>query len=575
MASNDEPRIQLGKYENGVLEIREGFKKLDDESMEGYEHVRKVIFPASLEKLEEDVFSETKELEELDFSRVTKLKEIPGDLVSCKTKITTFVIPQGVKEVGDGFLSEAKKGTKIFVPASVKQMGYINGNDDNDLEVYLFASGIDIDDFEADVNTLYVLPQDYADYAEKLKDRESEAKLREIPEELLNFYSNIASTAASATQPAPVAQPAPAAVMSAPTPPPTPAAPKVDNQPAAPVASAVQQNASQQQTTNTKNMPKQLIPEELNELIQEYLTDGVLTDKERQVILRKAEGMGLDRDEIDLYLDAQVQKIDQATDAAARRQKGKTCPYCGGSIPQLADKCPHCGENITAEASQELQEIFDNLEEALVDMKAGKDISRSKATVERYARKAKMYFDNNPKVQKLLLEIEKETIETEKRAKTDARKNALLQFVISHKMYFVWLIIVLVAVFYIKSCLDKPDQVKQQYEQQYELDKPKIDEQFEKLSKKIEELEIPNKSNYKEMTSKLLKIVWVDISKSEYIENEFTGGTRISNEYERTKKDAFVKMKRAYANQLDAIYDSAGDKNEPDEISMSSIYIDE
>ena len=132
MASNDEPRIQLGKYENGVLEIREGFKKLDDESMEGYEHVRKVIFPASLEKLEEDVFSETKELEELDFSRVTKLKEIPGDLVSCKTKITTFVIPQGVKEVGDGFLSEAKKGTKIFVPASVKQMGYINGNDDND-----------------------------------------------------------------------------------------------------------------------------------------------------------------------------------------------------------------------------------------------------------------------------------------------------------------------------------------------------------------------------------------------------------------------------------------------------------
>ena len=57
-------------------------------------------------------------------------------------------------------------------------------------------------------------------------------------------------------------------------------------------------------------MAKKLIPEELNALIQEYLTDGVLTDKERQVILRKAESMGLDRDEIDLYLDAQVQKID-------------------------------------------------------------------------------------------------------------------------------------------------------------------------------------------------------------------------------------------------------------------------
>lgn len=59
-------------------------------------------------------------------------------------------------------------------------------------------------------------------------------------------------------------------------------------------------------------MAKKLIPEEIEALIQQYLTDGVLTDKERQVILRKAEGMGLDRDEIDLYLDAEVQKIEQA-----------------------------------------------------------------------------------------------------------------------------------------------------------------------------------------------------------------------------------------------------------------------
>ena len=166
-------------------------------------------------------------------------------------------------------------------------------------------------------------------------------------------------------------------------------------------------------------MAKQLIPEELDQLIQEYLTDGVLTDKERSVILKKAEGMGLDRDEIDLYLDAQVQKIDQATDAAARRQKGKTCPYCGGSIPQLADKCPHCGENITAQASKELQDIFKNLECALVDLKSGSDIKKSKATVERYARKAKMYYGSNPKVMKLLEEIETETINAEKKAKKE------------------------------------------------------------------------------------------------------------------------------------------------------------
>lgn len=188
-------------------------------------------------------------------------------------------------------------------------------------------------------------------------------------------------------------------------------------------------------------MANNLIPQELDQLIQEYLTDGVLTDKERAVILKKAEGLGLDRDEIDLYLDAQIQKIDQATDAAVRRQKGKTCPYCGGSVPQLTDKCPHCGENITAQASEELQEIFDNLEEALVDMKAGKDITRSKATVERYARKAKMYYGSNPKIQKLLAEIENEIITTEKRIVKEEKKDTVARII---KNPWVWLLVEIV-----------------------------------------------------------------------------------------------------------------------------------
>lgn len=179
-------------------------------------------------------------------------------------------------------------------------------------------------------------------------------------------------------------------------------------------------------------MANNLIPEELNALIQQYLTDGVLTDKERQVILKKAEKMGLDRDEIDLYLDAEVQKIDQQTDAAVRNQKGKTCPYCGAPIPQLADKCPECGQFITPEASDELKEIIDNLEEALVQFKSGKDLAKSKATVERYARKAKLYFSNNPKIKPLLAEVEEEMAVAEKKAKSLARNKTLMS-VLSNK----------------------------------------------------------------------------------------------------------------------------------------------
>ena len=180
-------------------------------------------------------------------------------------------------------------------------------------------------------------------------------------------------------------------------------------------------------------MATKLIPEELDALIQEYLTDGILTDKERAVILKKAESMGLDRDEIDLYLDAQVQKIDQAADAVVRRQKSKACPYCGAPVPLLTDKCPECGQFITPEANTELQEIFDNLEDALVDLKSAKDIQTNKATVERYARKAKLYYGSNPKVQRLLEEIEMETANAEKKAKSLARKKTLLSIITNNK----------------------------------------------------------------------------------------------------------------------------------------------
>ena len=188
-------------------------------------------------------------------------------------------------------------------------------------------------------------------------------------------------------------------------------------------------------------MAKKLIPEELDALIHEYLTDGVLTDKERAVILKKAEGMGLDRDEIDLYLDAQVQKIDQATDAVVRRQKSKACPYCGAPIPQLTDKCPECGQFITPEASEELQDILEHLEEALVDFKSGKDLDRNKASVERYSRKAKMYFSNNPKIKPLLEEVQIEMEIAEKHAKTIERKDTIVKL-LKNKWFWISLPII-------------------------------------------------------------------------------------------------------------------------------------
>ena len=305
-------------------------------------------------------------------------------------------------------------------------------------------------------------------------------------------------------------------------------------------------------------MANNLIPEELNALIQKYLTDGVLTDKERQVILNKAEKLGLDRDEIDLFLDAEVQKIEQATDAAARRQKGKQCPYCGGSVPQLTDKCPHCGEYITVEASNEIQEIFDNLEEALIDLKSGIDLAKSKANIERYARKARMYYEHNPKVQRLLSDIEKETIDAENRGKANARKSAIIQVILNHKKLLILTIVVLAVFLSIKRCSNNIDrekaEAKEQLGQQYELDKPKIDAQYDSLYRSLNELKTPNKSNYQEMTQKLMKIVWTDISKHTRVKDSWNGDLFVYNTYEVDQKRAFVELKRLYAEQLKEVY---------------------
>lgn len=187
-------------------------------------------------------------------------------------------------------------------------------------------------------------------------------------------------------------------------------------------------------------MAKQAIPEELEALIQEYLTDGIITAKERQVLLRKAEKLGLDVDEIDLYIDAQQQKVDQQIDAAAKKQRGQSCPYCGGSVPQLTDQCPHCGQHITVAASDELKEIIEQLEEALVDLKDTKNYERSKALTERYARKAKLYYSNNPKIKALLEEVNAEVEIADKKHKAEntwIRKHPYIATFIGISLLFI------------------------------------------------------------------------------------------------------------------------------------------
>lgn len=167
---------------------------------------------------------------------------------------------------------------------------------------------------------------------------------------------------------------------------------------------------------------KGAIPQELDDLIKEFLTDGIISVKERQVLLNKAQALGLNLDEVDLYIDAQQQKADQSVAAIMNQRKGNTCPYCGAPIPLLADKCPSCGQFITPESSKDLEEIFNHLEDALVKFKSCDNTAENQANVERYIRKAKMYYSNNPKIKLLLQEVENEIEDANEKEEESKRK---------------------------------------------------------------------------------------------------------------------------------------------------------
>ncbi len=85
-----------------------------------------------------------------------------------------------------------------------------------------------------------------------------------------------------------------------------------------------------------------MFSEDLSKLIEASLVDGVITDQERAVIRKRALLEGVDPDEVDLLLDAEVQKI---TKKPLTEKQGniKKCPACGAIYEAGDVKCSQCG----------------------------------------------------------------------------------------------------------------------------------------------------------------------------------------------------------------------------------------
>ena len=96
----------------------------------------------------------------------------------------------------------------------------------------------------------------------------------------------------------------------------------------------------------------------MEHLIQMALADGELTEKEKQVLFKKAEAHGIDLDEFEMVLDARLyerQKAMQAAapmahDSAPKSEKYgdvRKCPACGAIVESFTTRCPDCGHEFT------------------------------------------------------------------------------------------------------------------------------------------------------------------------------------------------------------------------------------
>ena len=83
---------------------------------------------------------------------------------------------------------------------------------------------------------------------------------------------------------------------------------------------------------------------EIEKLIDFALADGQITEKERNVILKKATELGFDIDEVEMILDGKLHQIQSAQTKPTKEKFGniKTCPACGSSVKAFQLKCESC-----------------------------------------------------------------------------------------------------------------------------------------------------------------------------------------------------------------------------------------
>lgn len=85
----------------------------------------------------------------------------------------------------------------------------------------------------------------------------------------------------------------------------------------------------------------------LEQLIDAVIADGIITNQERNVVYKKAASLGIDQDEIEVYLNGRLDSMKNNTPKSTKHGAINICPNCGANVGSFSGICPECGHEFS------------------------------------------------------------------------------------------------------------------------------------------------------------------------------------------------------------------------------------
>jgi len=123
---------------------------------------------------------------------------------------------------------------------------------------------------------------------------------------------------------------------------------------------------------NINKINKKIMHQELEKTVDSVLANGELTDRSRELLMKKAEQLGVDLIDFELELESKIAQKKASTSGPLpiyttsnlSNKEGdlKKCPSCGAPVESFTTKCADCGHEFrNIESSQSVQKLFEML----------------------------------------------------------------------------------------------------------------------------------------------------------------------------------------------------------------------